>query len=370
MKVLFIYTRFFPRLGGVQTYILNVSKEMKKLGHEVAVVCSDEGDKLKRKEIIQGVQVYRYKMPKLDPEKLWRWPIEHNNAAKKLITDEGLSDCNVAISRAALYVEGLIEVFGKDKVIYIAPNFLDKYDQLIKPSKERKKSKAVLEKMEKKAISNLDKIITLSEMVKRQVSEINPNKNIRVIKPGLDFEKFKISELKEKNAIYVGRLSEEKNVIGLLRAFKKIKSGKLIVVGGGPEEEMLKRFAKDNGLDQKIKFVGWRDDPENFLKKASVFILPSIYESFGHVFLEAMASGLPIIAFKPNDKTIITAADEIVKDGKTGFLVENEKGMGEKIEELLEDEKLRKKIGREARNEVEKYSWKKTAKEILNFVKS
>ena len=83
-----------------------------------------------------------------------------------------------------------------------------------------------------------------------------------------------------------------------------------------------------------------------------------------------MASGLPCIAFKPDGKKIITASDEIITDGKTGFLVKDEKEMAEKIDLLLSNEKLREKMGKVARKGAEKYSWEKCAEEILKYSKS
>jgi len=150
---------------------------------------------------------------------------------------------------------------------------------------------------------------------------------------------------------------------------KNIK-GELLIIGDGTEKIKLRQLTKKLNLNKKVKFLGFQKNPEKYLQQSSVFVLASDYEGFGHVFLEAMASGLPCIAFKPNQKKIITASNEIIQDNKTGFLVKNEKEMIEKINLLLENKSLRNKIGKQARKQVEKYSWKKTAQKILKFANS
>lgn len=116
-----------------------------------------------------------------------------------------------------------------------------------------------------------------------------------------------------KNFIYVGRLSPEKNLPYLLEIFKEIPQFSLTVVGFGPQEQELKNMAPAN-----VTFTGAVDNarlPE-YYRNADVFILFSKSEPWGLVVEEAMNNGLPVIL---SDR--IGCAEEIVRDGKNGFIV-------------------------------------------------
>jgi glycosyltransferase involved in cell wall biosynthesis len=98
----------------------------------------------------------------------------------------------------------------------------------------------------------------------------------------------------------IGRLAPQKDYPTLLNAFQIFKTShpnaKLIIVGGGPEEAKLKEFANQLGLRDAISWLGRVSNVEELMNLFDVFVLTSIYEGFGLVFLEAMAQGLPIVS--------------------------------------------------------------------------
>ncbi|MDQ7781102.1 MAG: glycosyltransferase family 4 protein [Planctomycetota bacterium] len=116
-----------------------------------------------------------------------------------------------------------------------------------------------------------------------------------------------------------GRLTSEKAVDVVIRAVREILSGRsdcaLIVAGDGPERPRLQELARSLGIEAKTRFLGMRRDLSRVLACLDVFVLPSLYEGFGLVILEAMAAGAPVIA------TRVGGVPEIVEDGVTGLLV-------------------------------------------------
>lgn len=120
----------------------------------------------------------------------------------------------------------------------------------------------------------------------------------------------------------VGRLNPQKGMDVLLRAFAQLRTQvqkklQLWVVGDGPLKSSLEELARTLKIDQDVFFFGWRDQKElaSFYASADVFVLSSHYEGMPNVVLEAMASGLPIVA------TDVSGTGEIVSHGENGYLV-------------------------------------------------
>ena len=182
-----------------------------------------------------------------------------------------------------------------------------------------------------------------------------------IIPNAVDIEKFKPPEREPEDNIvlFVGRLVYRKGIHVLVKALGKvrIKDVKLLVVGGGYMELLARMLAKAYGVEDKVEFLGVvsEKDKIELYRKAKVVVVPSIFnESFGIVALEAMASGRPVIA------TRVGGLEDLVVNGETGILVEpgSEDQLAEAIENLLEDEGYRRKLGVNARRVVEeKYSW-------------
>jgi glycosyltransferase involved in cell wall biosynthesis len=117
----------------------------------------------------------------------------------------------------------------------------------------------------------------------------------------------------------VCRLIEQKGLSDGLRAFwqlsRKSSDAHYVIVGDGPLRDQLRQEAEGYGLAHRVHFLGWRDDAAQLMTAFDALIMPSRWEGFGLVVLEAMAAKLPIVA------TRVSALPEIVVDGETGFLV-------------------------------------------------
>jgi phosphatidylinositol alpha-mannosyltransferase len=201
---------------------------------------------------------------------------------------------------------------------------------------------------------------------------------LEIIPNAIDVQRFAVKEKIDKfcdgkvNLLYVGRLSKRKGVLYLLRSLKKIKENfdrfRLIIVGTGPEEEEIKEFVKDSHFENVV-FAGRvsNEDLPAYYQTADVFCAPAIQgESFGIVLLEAMAAGLPIVAFAN------AGYKEILRNGPfSEFLVEpkDTAGFAWQLKRLIADKNLRTKLGQASLKEAEKYSWEAVGKKILEFYK-
>jgi glycosyltransferase involved in cell wall biosynthesis len=118
-------------------------------------------------------------------------------------------------------------------------------------------------------------------------------------------------------ALFVGRLSEEKGVRGLLRAWRSVPGVPLRIVGDGPLQGEMARYVEENGLGDRVTLAGRKPLGETVaeLRGARFLVFPSIwYETFGRVAVEAFACGVPVLAAR------IGAIAEVVMDGETGIL--------------------------------------------------
>ncbi|MFD1607118.1 glycosyltransferase [Oceanobacillus luteolus] len=196
------------------------------------------------------------------------------------------------------------------------------------------------------------KIIALSEGVKYDLVNnfhINENKIVQIYNP---VEVDKIIELSgeeitdlhkndgEKLIVTVGRMAEAKDHRTLIRAFsilsKKIKA-KLIIVGRGEHEKELKVLSNELGLGNSVQFIGFKKNPYKYMKAADVFVLSSRWEGFGHVIVEAMSTGTPVISTDCN-----SGPREIIQENKYGVLVPvgGVEELSESLVELLSDSNL------------------------------
>lgn len=120
--------------------------------------------------------------------------------------------------------------------------------------------------------------------------------------------------------IIVGRLAKVKGHKILLDALKlaleKIPKAKLIILGIGDEQEHLESYAVKIGVASQVSFLGFKDNPYKYMTQSNVFVLPSLWEGFGHVIVEAMACGVPVIA-----SDCPSGPAEIISNGLNGLLV-------------------------------------------------
>jgi glycosyltransferase involved in cell wall biosynthesis len=119
--------------------------------------------------------------------------------------------------------------------------------------------------------------------------------------------------------ITAGRLIECKDYPILLKAFTLVighMPARLVILGDGPEKELLIRLANHMGLSERVAFLGFQKNPYKYMKGSSVFVLSSLQEGFGNVIIEAMACGVPVVS---TDCPV--GPGEIITSGKNGLLV-------------------------------------------------
>ena len=244
---------------------------------------------------------------------------------------------------------------------------------------------------EKQVLGRMNRITvaTLAELTQlRFLYKADANKLV-VIPPGVDvghFYPIPSDEAKtyiglkpeHRMILFVGRIEPLKGVDTLLQAMSclQLKEAQrpvhLAIIGGDPSaspEEMtvemarLQKLCEVLGLDQSVVFLGKRDQDKlpYYYSAAEVLVMPSHYESFGMVALEAMACGTPVIASE------VGGLAYLVRDGETGFTIPAEEPdtLCEKLSWLLNDPELHATMSRKAAEYAQDYAWEKIAKQIV-----
>lgn len=185
-----------------------------------------------------------------------------------------------------------------------------------------------------------------------------PAHKVMTIHNGIDIDAFSsLSPSRSAGpAISIGivaRLVPDKDHLTLLRSCqilsKDLSNFTLLLVGGGPLRGSLQAAAVELGIDRNVRFMGFRHDVATLLRSFDIFALSSVTEGLSLTLLEAMASGLPVVA------TEVGGNSEVVVQGQTGFIVpaQSPAAFAEKLLLLSRDSKLRLQMGRAGRKRVE-----------------
>lgn len=203
-------------------------------------------------------------------------------------------------------------------------------------------------------IKNYDRVVVLTEEEKKRNWPNNPR--VCVIPNPLRFDPPSVLPQKEKRIISAGRLAPSKNYSSLIRAFGLIASRfpdwTLDIFGQGAEEPRLLKEIEDLGLTRRVSLKGYCSNLQEEMANSSVFVLSSLWESFGMVITEAMCCGLPAVVYDcPNGPR------SIITDGVDGYLVPlgDENAFSKCLSRLLDDDSLRKQMGENAFNASKQY---------------
>lgn len=358
MKKICFLVEYLTYIGGGERVYTNLANTFIKNGYEVTILSIESGEKTYY-PLDKNIKIKSLKIRK---EKYYN---EKNRKVKDAIY-------TLHIKRS---IEKELKECSYNAVISIGCNMnlilsLIKVKDILKIGTEHTGYNSVnlILKIARKILyKSLDKLIILTEIDKNNYKKFLHQSKIEIIPNQLTFYPPVCAELKNKKIVNVGSLSYSKNQEKLLELFKRFseisKEWTLDIYGSGKLKIELENKIKDLGLENKVFLKGNTEKIKEVLLDASIFCLTSRYEGFPMVLLEAMACGLPCVAFD-----CPTGPKEIVINNKTGFLVGvgDDKTYLEKMIILSENIDLRLKMGQESRKKSLYYSeeevfkqWKK-----------
>ncbi len=375
MRIL-IATDMSPNFTAGSTQFLKRHAIMlQKHGHEVAIICPSNTIHNQCFCSNDGLQIYGIRSVPAVVQKRLRLspPIAITNCIKKIIQD--FNPDIIHIQEHFFIPYTVIKIAKKLKIPIIGTNHFMP-ENVTLPFRLPGKIEALFKKLGWKHLNRvykkLDKVTTPTSTAANIFHRFGFKNPIQVISNGIDLKRFhpnqngnflykKLNIPKKNTIIFVGRLDPEKNIEDIIRAFtlviEKIDA-QFIIAGRGSKEKFLKTLTKKLNLEKNIIFTGFISDED--LPKlyciADAFVMAGTAELQSIATMEAMASGLPIVAANA------MALPELVHDKKNGFLFEkkNIDELAEKIIKILSDKNLRTKMGKKSLKIIEKHDINRT----------
>lgn len=313
--------------GGAENHLASLAKQQVK-NYEVFVIYLRGNSYWKKKLESNGVKVIQLKLNKLINIINLLLIIYRVN---KLVNIHKPEIVHSHLSSMEL-IGSLVKFFSKKKFKFIVTKHLDSFFLEASSGQNNLIQGSFLDYF---IFKNADKIICISNQIKKYfLKKIKvPNRKLRVIYYGLnksDLDNKKKSKLKsikfqdlKKNFVIccIARHVKQKSLDFLIKTFHQFKrvetKSKLILVGFGPETKKLKMLAKKLDVYEDIIWINYAENVLQLLKLSKVFVLPSKYEGFGLVLLEAMYAKKPIIASR------VSAIPEVIKNNWNGLLIKH-----------------------------------------------
>lgn len=354
MRIALITHTFVPELiGGREKHVESLAKVLGEKD-EVFVFTGSNTNKVTR-EIKDNYTVYR--IPSISIT-LSKNPLQVYRIIPSFL--KVLSSEEIDILHAHEYGHFTSDISAVYSKITTKPLVLTIHGYVIN-SKLKLLKKIYDETLGRFEIQTARKIIATSRSLKDEIINSYNIHNIEIISNGIFLNQFQHGSLKrEELIISVGRILPRKGFSYLVDAAEEIIRDhphvKIMIIGpdGGDEQNIIKKINNKN-LKDNVVLKGTISDEMllSLLSKSSLFVIPSLYEPFGIVALEAMAAGCPIVA------TNVGGLSEIIDHNRTGLLVPpaNSKALADSIGLLLDNRELAEKLAKNAKEKVREFDW-------------
>jgi D-inositol-3-phosphate glycosyltransferase len=212
--------------------------------------------------------------------------------------------------------------------------------------------------IEEEIIRSCDLVVSPTHQEAAAIRSMYPESRVVVVPHGVDTAKFSPSPNGQRNILFVGRIDPIKGLHLLIEALRILRQDiSLTVVGGHAKGARNSAGVETYAADLPVEFVGQvrHSDLRAYYDKSAILVVPSYYESFGLVGLEAMASARPVVGFNH------TGLQETVGDD-AGILVDmGSRNLARAIDLLMNDQGLRQRLGQQGRAKALNYDWMKVA---------
>jgi glycosyltransferase involved in cell wall biosynthesis len=366
MRILILNSEYPPIGGGAGNASAHIADQFERMGHTVAVVTSRFGA-LPHREDQGGLSVYRIpglrrRQDRSNPleqilfilsASFWTLRLMPRFKPHATLAFFGVPSGPVAWLLKKLFrIPYIVSLRGGD-VPGFRPYDFRLYHKLAAP-------------FLRVIWRNAAAVVANSGGLRQMAHAFDPRFEIPVIPNGIDLDSYKTQgrDWRSPRLLSAGRIVHQKGLDLAMRALGGLKdlNWEWHIAGDGPQRPVLQSLARELGIEDHVHFLGWqsREQLMQCYRQANVFVFPSRHEGMPNALLEAMASGLPVVA------SCIAGNEELVVEGETGYLVPSEdiEALQTALKNLLSDPISREQMGSASRQYVEaNYSWESTAQQ-------
>ena len=369
MKVLFINHEFPPIGGGAGSASKQIAEEVARLGIDVTFITAAYQD-LSPQETLDGIRLIR--TPAIRTRQLEATPVE----IASFVISAARTALRVIRQRRPDLVHAFFGVpsgaigWALSRLTGV-PFLISLRGRDVHGGKEMEAGgiSGILRAASRIVWRDADALIANSAGLRQIARQVAPRAKVGVIPNGIDTDRFTPGPRGSGpdgpvRLLFVGRLEPYKALTCLFEALRLLREdtdGRVIlsIAGDGSLRTELPRAARRLGVADLVHFAGPVPNVEmpGIYRDADIFVLPSLVEGMPNVILEAMASGLPVVA------TRIPGSEELVRPGKTGLLVppSDPQSLAHALRALSRDGDLRRRMGQNARNAAGLRSWARIA---------
>lgn len=358
MKIFFINTA--RAWGGGENWHLETATAMRNKGHHVSVMATP-GEELFQKALTRNLTVIPVRVTNLsflNPFRILKIKTLLKKEAPEIIILNFSSDLKtIGIAAHLAGIKNIVYRRGNAKAI-----------------KNSLLNRFLFSRIVTGMIANSHE--TKNSILKNNPA-LFPYEKIKVLYNGIHLDQFdkmphQIYYQRKGSEVVIGsagRLSHEKGHHLLIEAAVLLKKEQIpfvfLLAGKGPKEQALKKAFQDNHIQDHFVFTGFIQNMKAFMENIDLFVLPSLWEGFGYVSIEAMASAKPVVCFN------VGSNPEVIADHQTGFLAKpfDVDELTTYIKKLIEDVRLREEMGRAGRLRVEHiFEHSHTEKELEDYL--
>ena len=363
MRIIIGTESFSPNISGVAIVVELLAKNLAKKGHEVCVVAPsrDYGTRWDRSfEEFPVLRIRSFPNPFRTGFRIALMPQEEIYRAAREFGPDIVHLHDPASISASLRKAG--KKIGVPVVVtnHFSLDYALSYVRYLSPLHPQ--MRALLTRYLVRFYNQCDYVLCPTQTVKRELESWGVATQIEAVSNGVDLERFfaysspaavraKYHLPPDPIVLYVGRVDKDKSLEVLIRAIPRVikeSSAHFVIVGNGDELSKLKAMAEKLGVGRRVSFLGWIDHESPDLCRlyqiASVFAIPSTIETQSIVTLEALASGLPVVAADGG------ALPELVEDGGNGYLFHprDSEGLGGGIVNILKGDNVARQMRRKS----------------------
>lgn len=373
LRIALVMRDYASGRGGAERYFVNLSRALAGMGHEVHIFAARFGE-------TETDRIHFHRVPMKRKPAFLRLLSFFLNARSMI--ERQKSRLDLVLSLTMVYPCDIFRLGGEVQREWLRIRCPSPYQRAFKflfnPVH-------ILNHYFEKRIMNgasTKHVITISALERDMLLKYYnyPKERITVVYNGVDHQQFHPGVRKDRPAVREALGICEQDVVGLFPANNFHRKGldsviaglsripeadrPIILVAGRGKTYVYRRQAKRLGVEGSVRFLGSVQTPERYYGASDFLILPSRYDSFGNVHLEALACGLPVIT------TRMAGGSEVVRDGETGFVVDR----SESIEDLasgmirLGDLEVRKRMSALAAESVREFTTERNAVEILEVI--